>query len=254
MRPSQAGVAIILRTRPYRESDRIVTFLTRDFGKLTGIAMGAKNSRRRFANCLDPLTRVRVYFRTRPSSSMAFMESCDLLYPASVFADPGKLAYASYLIELTDQLTGEAHAVPELYDLLDTGLGVLEHGPATAAFLRAFELHLLELAGYEPHFETCASCRTALDGQDQVFLDGLHGSLFCRTCRSDRVDLVAVTGSVIGTLERLKETSLPDARERRLTSSVADEAAQVLGRLLALHLPRPLRSVGLIANLTQQRA
>jgi DNA repair protein RecO (recombination protein O) len=253
MRPAQAGVAIILRTRPYRESDKLVTFLSRDFGKLTGIAMGAKNSRRRFANCLDPLTRVRVYFRTRPSSSLAFMESCDLLHPASAFAEPVKLAYASYLIELTDQLTAEAQTVPELYDLLDAALTALEHGPATAAFLRAFELHLLQLAGYEPHFETCAGCRVDLTGHDPVFLDGAHGRLLCQACQTGRRDLVEVSGSVIALLERLKEIRLSEAQAHRLPPALADAAARIAGHLLALHLPRPLRSVGLIANLTPPR-
>src|SRR5438128_8385232 len=84
MGPSQRSEAIILRTRAYGESDKIVTFLTADAGKLTGMAKGAKNSRRRFANCLDPFTRVRVHFRIRPGASMAFMDSCDLLQPPGV--------------------------------------------------------------------------------------------------------------------------------------------------------------------------
>ena len=83
MRPSQAGLAIILRARSYRESDKIVSFLTRDFGKLTGIAMGAKKSRRRFANCLDPLTRVRVYFRTRKSHEVKSIDFAGLDFGCS---------------------------------------------------------------------------------------------------------------------------------------------------------------------------
>src|SRR5947207_14962423 len=101
---SQSSAAIILRSRAYGESDKIVTFLTEDAGKLTGIAKGAKNSRRRFANCLDPFTRVRVHFRIRPGASLVFMDSCDLLQAPTLMATPAKLAYGSYLIELVDQL------------------------------------------------------------------------------------------------------------------------------------------------------
>ena len=42
---------IILKRKDYRESDLIVTAFTKDFGKITGIAFGAKKSRKRFANC-----------------------------------------------------------------------------------------------------------------------------------------------------------------------------------------------------------
>jgi DNA repair protein RecO (recombination protein O) len=253
MRPTQAGLAIILRARAYRESDKIVTFLTRDYGKLTGIAMGAKNSRRRFANCLDPMTRVRAYFRSRPTSSMVFLESCDLLSPALAFAEPGKFAYGSYLVELVDQLTGEGHAVPELYDLLAAGLADLEHEPATAAFMRAYELHLLQGAGYEPHFETCAVCRHGLAGRPRVFLEPAHGRLVCEICRSNGQSWLAISGQTIAVLESLKQQSLADARAIHLPALLAAEAAQLLGRLLAIHLARPPRSLGLIADLAQRR-
>src|SRR5216684_9294650 len=105
MGPSQASEAIILRTRAYGESDKIVTFLSADAGKLVGIAKGAKNSRRRFANCLDPFTRVRAHFRVRAGAALVFLESCDLLRPPDGLAEPAKFAYASYLVELVDQLT-----------------------------------------------------------------------------------------------------------------------------------------------------
>ncbi|MCP6756869.1 DNA repair protein RecO, partial [Klebsiella pneumoniae] len=77
-----------LRWRAYGESDKIATFLTAEFGKLTGIAKGAKNSRRRFANSLEPLARVRVHFRQKPTATMAFLESCELLGSTAAFSDP----------------------------------------------------------------------------------------------------------------------------------------------------------------------
>lgn len=46
--------AIVLRLLDYGESDRIVTFYTAGFGKLRGIARGARRSRKRFANALEP--------------------------------------------------------------------------------------------------------------------------------------------------------------------------------------------------------
>src|SRR6185295_17336061 len=126
MGPPQANEAVVLRTRAYGESDKIVTFLTNDAGKLTGIAKGAKNSRRRFANCLDPFTRVRVHYRARPGASLVFMESCDLLHATGSLAEPNKFAYGSYLIELVDQLTEEAHPVLEVYQLLHEALEQLQ--------------------------------------------------------------------------------------------------------------------------------
>jgi len=249
MGPSQTSEAIILRTRAYGESDKIVTFLSKDAGKLTGIAKGAKNSRRRFANCLDPFTEVRVHFRTRPGAGLVFMESCDLLRATGALAEPNKFAYGSYLIELVDQLTEEAHPVPGVYQLLHEGLEELQRGAATSAFLRAFELRLLHHAGYDPHLISCGHCQQSVVTAAGAFLDTLQGSIFCADCRTQNQRPVPVGGRTLAVLEALKTATLGAAREQRFGSEVAAEAASVLGHLLALHLPRPLRSVKLIAAL-----
>jgi DNA repair protein RecO (recombination protein O) len=248
--PSQRSEAIILRSRPYGEADKIVTFLTADAGKLTGIAKGAKNSRRRFANCLDPFTRVRVYFRVRTGASLVFMESCDLLQPPDELADPIKFAYGSYLTELVDQFTADAQPVGELYVLLIEGLNVLRSGAATAAFLRGFELRLLHCAGYGPELQHCVRCHRALQPAQRVFLDPMHGGMVCVACRAAGESLVAVAGRTLAVLEAIKAAPLGDIRVQRLGSATAAEAAQLMGHLLALHLPRALRSMKLIAALS----
>src|SRR5207247_7539818 len=74
-----ATSALVLRTRPYGESDRIVTLLTEQHGKLTGIAKGAKNSRRRFAGTLEPFVRIRAVFRQRTGTELAFLLRCEFL-------------------------------------------------------------------------------------------------------------------------------------------------------------------------------
>lgn len=251
MGPSQSSEAIILRTRAYGESDKIVTFLTADAGKLTGIAKGAKNSRRRFANCLDPFTCVRVHFRMRPGATMVFMDSCDLLDPPGTLTDPTKFAYGSYLVELIDQLTAEAQPVGELFNLLAEGLRELRSGAATAAFLRVFELRLLHHTGYDPQLQRCGRCHRELGAAAPLFLDPAHGSIVCSDCRRNGESLVGVTADTLLALEAIRTVSLSDARRCRFTPATATGAAQLMGRLLALHLPRPLRSTKLIAQLSR---
>ena len=249
MGPPQTSEAIVLRTRAYGESDKIVTFLTHDAGKLTGIAKGAKNSRRRFANCLDPFTRVRVHYRNRPGASMVFMDSCELLQAPGVLSDPRKFAYASYLVELVDQLTGDGHPVTEIFALLGEGLEALRGGPATSAFLRVFELQLLRHAGYEPQLQHCGRCSRSLDPVERVLVDPAHGSIVCAACAGSAASLIPVAGETLSVLVSIKSAALRETHGRRLTGATATEAAQLMGHFLAQHLPRPLRSVKLIAAL-----
>ena len=248
MPQSHSSRAIVLRWRAYGESDKIATLLTEDFGKLTGIAKGAKNSRRRFANSLEPLARVRVYFRRKPSADLAFLESCELLGSTAAFSDPTRFAYASYLVELADQLTPEEDPVRELFGLLDEGLSELERGPATSAFLRGFELQLLTHAGFEPQLDRCTRCERTWLSEERAHLSTSHGVLACAQCRREDDGSVAIEAAVLPRLAELKQLPLVACRDRGF-GTLAQEASQLTGRLLALHLTRPLKSVKLIDQL-----
>jgi len=247
MGPPLTNRALILRTRAYGESDRIVSFLSEDYGKLTGIAKGARNSRRRFVNCLNPFTLVRVHFRQRRAATMVFMDSCDLLSLPGPLSDPLKFAYASYLVELVDLLTVEGQPVAELFDLLGSALEGLRQGPATAGFLRSFELRLLGDVGFAPRLGNCNACQRELVAGEEAFFDRQDGALACVRCGASRDGLLPVSAAALATLSQLVELSPEEARQLRLAAPVRAETATLVGHWLALHLPRPLKSVGLIA-------
>lgn len=240
----------MLRWRAYGDSDKIATLLTEDAGKLTGIAKGAKNSRRRFANSLEPLARVRVHYRQRPGASLAFLESCELLAASTPFTDPARFAYGSYVTELTDRMTVEEDPHHDLYALLHEALAEIEQGPATSAFLRGFELQLLTKAGFEPQLDGCMRCNRPWGDDAPAWIATHHGTLSCTACRSQEEATVEVAGAVLRRLAALKATSLADCRTQSL-GPLAAEAGQVTGRLLALHLARPLQSVKLIEQLAR---
>ena len=249
MGPPQSSRALILRTRAYGESDRIVSFLTEDFGKLTGIAKGARNSRRRFANCLNPFTLVRVHFRQRAGATMVFMDSCDLLSLPGNLCEPVKFAYASYLVELVDFLTVEGNPSHEAFALLGGALESLRDGPATAGFLRSFELHLLAEAGFAPRLGECDTCARPLAQGAPAHFDRSSGALLCGACGGDRDGLVTVSADALASLFQFLDVPPETARAIRIAPAVRAETAALLSDWLALHLPRPLKSVGLIAAL-----
>lgn len=245
MAESRSSLAIVLRWRSYGESDKIATLLTQDFGKLTGIGKGAKNSRRRFANSLEPLARVRVHFRQRDEASLAFLESCDLIDAAAV--EPIRFAYGSYLGELAERLTVEWNPVENVYNLLADALHELERGPATASFLRAYELQLLAAAGFEPQLDHCNRCGGALPG-DQVSFSPALGTFWCATCAVNEEGLTMIDAGVIKRLASLRRLPLAHCRDSGLGEAAAP-AALLTGQLLAIQLGRPLRSLRLIAQL-----
>src|SRR2546428_10830208 len=105
VRPERRTSAAGRDTRPYGESDRIVTLNAEQHGKITGIAKGAKNSRRRFAGTLEPFVRVHVVFRQRAGSDLAFLLRCDLLGVWRTYTrDLDRFGAGGYVLELTDPM------------------------------------------------------------------------------------------------------------------------------------------------------
>ena len=241
--------AVVLRTRPHGESDKIVTFLTRDWGKVTGIAKGAKRSRRRFVNVLEPFTHVRLRFRPSRTDELAFILGCELV---EAFRRPSqdlhRFALASYCVELADVMVAGREAGAELYDLLLRGLGTLEARAAVPALFRStFELRLLSEVGYAPNLVECQACGNALGGPPNGAGPGFSpgsGGLLCPRCAARGDATLRLSFETLSTLR----TWLADPSEPAVDPSprVSREARALVSRLLTRHLPRPLKSLAFL--------
>lgn len=239
--------AFVLHTRPYGESDRIVTLLTEHEGKVTGIAKGAKNSRRRFAGTLEPFVHIRAVFRPRETTDLVFLLRCEMLETFRSFTrDLDRFAAGSLVLELTDRMVFGREAGREVYRLLGAALGLLEHGAAHDPLLRGFELHLLALAGYAPSLQRCAGCGTSLLEPATVYLSTGRSSLVCRGCVRPGEPIRPLGGATATLLASL--ASLPLGTAHTASSQAWSEAAIVTERLLADVTTAPLRSRAFLAR------
>ena len=244
--------ALVLRARPYSESDKIVTFLTRDWGKVTGIAKGAKRSQRRFVNVLESFTHVQLRFRPSRGDDLAFIFGCDLL---RAFRVPGqdlqRYAFASYLAELIDVMISGREAGEEAYSLFLVGLTTIEEQhELSPLFLSAFELLLLMCTGYAPNITECQHC-----GLPANTLEGLtvfspsRGGLLCVRCGDHdgmTIHLSHETPQVLHSARIMTPASFlltaPSPRACR-------ETRAIVSSLLARHLTRPLKSRAFLEQL-----
>jgi DNA repair protein RecO (recombination protein O) len=205
----------VLRTRSYGESDRIVTFITRDHGKLTGIAKGAKNSRKRFGGTLEPFVHVRVVFRLRPASDLAFLLRSELLAPLRGFTeDLDRWAAGNYVLELTDRMVMGREPGTEIYDLVREALTLLDAGTPPTPLLRAFEMHLLAASGWAPAIDRCRDCNLPAQDGGMLYLDAHHAGLLCRRCVPEDHPVRPVRGDVALALARLADGPLAGASRR----------------------------------------
>lgn len=235
--------AVVLRTVDYGESDRVVTLFTRERGKVSAFARGARASRRRFGGGLEPFTQISAQVRERSGSDLL---SLDTLAVDDAFGgirgDLARIACAGYAAELSRELVRDLEPHLELYDLLVDYLRRLDRGPALPGVLRAFELGALGAAGLAPRLDTCARCGGELGGQEAVRFDPQEGGALCAVCAQ-----AASPGSVLlsrgahGVLLRLSTGGLPAGAEL-IDSGVGREVRDALTRFVEHHLGRRLKA------------
>ncbi len=248
MPAEQASAAIVLRARDYSEADRIVTLLTRDFGKLSGIARGVKASRRRFEHKLEPFSHVMLYFRRRLHGQLVFITRAEWsveLAPFRVEDELGKIALGSYMLELAEALTSEEADAAGAYRVLEQGLEALSSAGASAPLRQAFELRLLNWAGYGLDFGRCRNCaRAACAGPQPAYFVAARGGVVCVRCRTMLAEAgIKLEPASLLALVRLGETELGHASA---APPAGADGALAISRFVSSLLDRKLRSAGFL--------
>jgi DNA repair protein RecO (recombination protein O) len=230
--------AIVLRVVDYGESDRVVTLLSRERGKVSAFARGARASRRRFGGALEPFTLLVAEVRARSGSDLLGLESVAVERGfGGIRADLARIACAGYAAELTRELVRDHEPHEALFELLATYLGLLEAAPARPSALRAFELGALRAAGFMPRLDGCARCGGALVPGPRGFrFDPSQGGLVCGGCTlAASPGCPVVAPETAAALVRLQDGGLAAAEEGPLTPVAGREARDALAGFI-VHL------------------
>ena len=140
--------AILLRRTKFSDTSLIVSWLTREHGKIKTMAKGALRPKSSFAGMLDLFFETEIAFVRSHRSEIHTLRECALKNPfEGLRKDYGRVEMASYFVELLELLTEPEHPVPELYDLLRRALQYLENATPDRRALLHFEGELARLLG-----------------------------------------------------------------------------------------------------------
>jgi DNA repair protein RecO (recombination protein O) len=234
----------VLRTLSYSESDLIVTFYSHDFGKLKGIAKGAKRSKKRFANVFEPFSLTNIIFTRKSRDMLAFIESCDIIdhYP-HIRQDMEKTLIASYFIDLTDHFSPEGKKNEDVFKLLQDFLLLLVKEKASDAVVRFFEMRLLKLAGFEPALDRCIVCKTPVTNGNSYYFHASEGGIKCGSCSTPQRYEQPVSAGTVRTLLLGKEMDIDKIKLITLTDSLARESRSILIDFILHVLGREVKSL-----------
>ena len=173
--------ALILREVRFRESDRILTALTADAGKMTLAAHGALSKKSKIAAATQLLTYSELTLFEK-NGRFAVREGITKEAFSGLRKDLKRFALGCYFAECLEQYAAEEQPEPELMQLgLNCLYALSEELRDSETVKSAFELRLMSIEGYAPSAEFCAVCGRA-DIREPMFSPA-EGQIVCRACR-----------------------------------------------------------------------
>jgi len=181
--------AILLRKIEYGDHDLIITFLTRDKGKISVMAKNAKKSVRRFSGAMDLFSVNHIQCAFPKKNRAAMINLCQTVLEngfSHIRYDVVNTAYASYWMEIVTQWLEEGKAQPDIFELLFTALEMVDDGfIRTEVISLLFQIRFMRLSGFSPGLDQCDACRTNLEDvhSARFWFDFRAGRIVCPECR-----------------------------------------------------------------------
>jgi DNA repair protein RecO (recombination protein O) len=183
--PIKESEAIVLRTYPLGEGDRLVSFLDRQAGRLRGVARGARLPKSRFGSTLEVLAYIRIWYFERETRELVRISQTELIESfLDVQRDYAAATALALVSEISEAVLGEKEPADAQFRLiLLTARAIRIHGPSQVV-LAYFCLWTARLGGWLGPLDRCARCGKALQ-EVPAFRSSGGAELRCRECRDD---------------------------------------------------------------------
>jgi DNA repair protein RecO (recombination protein O) len=225
--PARETEAIILKTFPLGEADRLVSFLGRASGRVRGVAGGARRVKNRYGSTLEVLSHVQIWYVEKETRELVRIQQCELLESFHKAQSNYELSTGLAVISEAAELVLPDHEVAEpMFRLILLAAREIERTGDWALPLTYFAFWTVRLGGWLPRFDRCSSCATDF-GTGEVYHAPWEPGLLCEKCRrpgmkplhlearqlaerftSERLDRMQGVSDSSKTLSELREAAL----------------------------------------------
>ena len=201
--------AIVIGSFPLGESDRVVTFYSREHGKIRGVARAARRIRSRFGGALELFTQGELVFFDTGRSDLLRIDHFDIVRPFNrVRESLDSLGHAAWIAECVTRLTADHDRHPALYGLLARSLRALDGAARPARVAVCFGARGLDVLGHRPRLDACVDCGRAWPFPRAAFG---AGGLACEPCARAAGDALPISPPAVTALDRLRALAWEEA-------------------------------------------
>jgi DNA repair protein RecO (recombination protein O) len=233
--------AIILRTQKLGEADRIITMLTREHGRIRGVAKGVRRTMSKFGARLEPGSHVDIQLHVGRTFDTVTQVEAIMNYGEALTDDYQRWTIASAILETAERFTSQEHepALQEFQLVVGAMKALAENKYDSSLILDAFLLRSLAVGGYAPSMTICSRCEKP--GPHRYF-SLVGGGSVCQDCRPSACatpapETLHLMGALLSGDWEVAQAS--EGRYRR-------EASGLVAAYLQWHLERGLRSLPMV--------
>jgi DNA repair protein RecO (recombination protein O) len=238
--------AIVMRAQKLGEADRIITLLTREYGRVRAVAKGVRRTSSKFGARLEPFMHIDVQLNEGRNLDMITQVDTIGAYAKAICEDYTKYTVGGAILETADRLVVAEHEPStQQYWLLAGALRTLAEGnKPPELILDSYLLRSFAVAGYAPSFEDCARC--GAPGPHRAY-SLPQGGAVCQDCRAPGSASPApqtfqlLSALLSGDWDAALRT---DVRTRR-------EASGLVAAFCQFHLERTIRSLRMVDRVGQ---
>ena len=245
--PVRESEALILRSFPLGEADKLVSFLSRSEGRLRGVASGARRLKSRFGSTLEPFSYVRMWFYERETRELVRINQCELIESfLDVQRDYAVSLALALVSEVTEAVLGEHEVAEPNFRLLLVIARAIKGGAKLPAALAYFAFWTVRLGGWMPALDRCSRCGAALMDRSSMARSGLY----CPNCtlpgqRSISQDALQVA-------RRMSSEKLEQLVKAEITPAAMDELKDHMLNLIEQHIEKKLQTRKMLADEPEQ--
>ncbi len=234
--------AVIIKTQDFKENDKLVWFYTEKLGKITAIVRGAKKSKSKFLALTLPLC-YGEYMVYKGKSLYTLQEGKIIQSFQGLLSNLHKLTYSSYLCELIDIACADNEINIELFRTLITTLYLLNTDALDYELLiRAFELKLLKMTGYNLTLNNCSVCRKKISSSNYISLSHYGG--ICDECPKEHG--VFISKGAYNALRFLMNMDIDKLYRLNLNHEIKSEIEKVITFLVSSSYAKKPKSLEML--------
>jgi DNA repair protein RecO (recombination protein O) len=235
--------AIVLRTYPLGEADRLVSFLSRAMGRVRGVASGSRRPKSRFGSSLERLSHIRVWFSEKETRDLVRISQCEMIESfIDAFGDYASSIALALFSEITEAVLPEREANDANFRLLLLSAQAVKHSRKPELPLAYFALWTVKLGGWLPALDPCGRCGKALAAGEAAYFAPSAAAIVCGNCRKPGMRALSPAAVSLGRkmlserLDRLNDgadsNGAPPRAMRELTEAMLDVIEHQIDRKL----------------------